>query len=203
MKSYQYNKNINCLSNVINITFQILKGVQCLHKYGIIHRDIKSANIMVNEDFNDDIKGTPKGSVKIVDFGLSRILGKFEYSDDPYGSLCFKAPELIKHIKYNFKVDIWAVGVTLFYIIYGELPFEKGDKDEIKNSIISEPVSFYSNHIINDTNYIKDLKDIDDIYITGSSLLYSIVKDCLEKRQDKRPDIEQLIEKYVKNYGRY
>ena len=203
MKSYTYNKDINCLSNVINITFQILKGVQCLHKYGIIHRDIKSANIMVNEDFSDNIKGTPKGSVKIVDFGLSRILGKFEYSLDPYGSLCFKAPELIKHIKYNFKVDIWAVGVTLFYIIYGELPFEKGDKDEIKNSIISEPVSFYSNHIINDTNYIKDLKDIDDIYITGSSLLYSIVKDCLEKRQDKRPDIEQLIEKYVKNYGRY
>ena len=203
IKSNEYNQNIYSLTNLINITFQILKGVQCLHKYGIIHRDIKSANIMVNEDFNDDIKGTPKGSVKIVDFGLSRILGKFEYSDDPYGSLCFKAPELIKHIKYNFKVDIWAVGVTLFYIIYGELPFEKGDKDEIKNSIISEPVSFYSNHIINDTNYIKDLKDIDDIYITGSSLLYSIVKDCLEKRQDKRPDIEQLIEKYVKNYGRY
>jgi serine/threonine protein kinase len=203
MKSYTYNKDINCLSNVINITFQILKGVQCLHKYGIIHRDIKSANIMVNEDFNDNIKGTPKGSVKIVDFGLSRILGKFEYSLDPYGSLCFKAPELIKHIKYNFKVDIWAVGVTLFYIIYGELPFEKGDKDEIRNSIINEPVSFYSNHIINDTNYIKDLNDIDNVYITGSSLLYSIIMDCLEKRQDKRPDIEKLIDKYVKQYRRY
>ena len=203
MKSYTYNKNINCLSNVINITFQILKGVQCLHKYGIIHRDIKSANIMVNEDFNDDIQGTPKGSVKIVDFGLSRILGKFEYSLDPYGSLCFKAPELMKHIQYNFKVDIWAVGVTIYYVIYGELPFEKGDKDEIRNSIINEPVTFYSNHIINDTNYIKDLRDIDQVYITGSSLLYSIVKDCLEKKQDKRPDIDKLIEKYVKNFRRY
>ena len=65
MKSYQYNKNINSLPNIINITFQILKGVQCLHKYGIIHRDIKSANIMVNEDFMENSIGTPKDSVKI------------------------------------------------------------------------------------------------------------------------------------------
>ena len=200
MKSYQYNKNINSLSNIINITFQILKGVQCLHKYGIIHRDIKSANIMVNEDFKEVISETPKDSVKIVDFGLSRILGKFEYSEDPYGSLCFKAPELIKHIKYNFKVDIWAIGVTLFYITYGELPFEKGDKEEIKNSIIYETPSFYSNNIISDFHYIKDLNEVDNVYITKSSVLYSIIKDCLEKNKDKRPDIDQLIDKYVKKF---
>ena len=200
MKSYQYNKNINSLSNIMNITFQILKGVECLHKYGIIHRDIKTENIMVNEDYKEEIKETPKNSIKIVDFGLSRILGKFECSEDPYGSLCYKAPELIQHIKYNFKVDIWAIGVTLFYIIYGELPFEKGGKDDIKYSIINESPCFYSNHIISDINYIKDLKDFKHIYVTDSSLLYSIVKDCLEKKKDKRPDINQLLNKYVKIY---
>ena len=200
IKSNEYNHNIYSLTNLINITFQILNGVKCLHKYGIIHRDIKSANIMVNQDYTNDSKGNPKDSVKLVDFGLSRILGKFEYSDDPYGSLCFKAPELIKHIKYNFKVDIWAVGVTLFYMIYGELPFEKGDKEEIKNSIISEPVSYYSNNIISDFNYINDLSEVDDIYITRSSVLYSIMKDCLEKKQDKRFSIEQLIKKYVAKF---
>ena len=200
IKSNEYNQNIYSLTNLINITFQILNGVKCLHKYGIIHRDIKSANIMVNQDYTNDSKGTPKDSVKLVDFGLSRILGKYEYSDDPYGSLCFKAPELIKHIKYNFKVDIWAVGVTLFYMIYGELPFEKGDKEEIKNSIISEPVSYYSNSIISDYNYINNLSEVDDIYITRSSVLYSIMKDCLEKKQDKRFSIEQLIKKYVTKF---
>ena len=200
IKSNEYNQNIYSLTNLINITFQILNGVKCLHKYGIIHRDIKSANIMVNQDYTNDSKGTPKDSVKLVDFGLSRILGKYEYSDDPYGSLCFKAPELIKHIKYNFKVDIWAVGVTLFYMIYGELPFEKGDKEEIKNSIISEPVSYYSNSIISDYNYINNLSEVDDIYITRSSVLYSIMKDCLEKKQDKRFSIEQLIKKYVAKF---
>ena len=200
MKSNEYNQNINSLNNLLNITFQILKGVQCLHKYGIIHRDIKSANIMVSEDYLDDTKGTPKNSVKIVDFGLSRILGKFEFSEDPYGSLCFKAPELIKHMKYNFKVDIWAVGITLFYIIYGELPFEKGGKEEIKNSIISEPVSYYSNNIISDFNYIRDLGEVDGIYNTKSSVLYSIMRDCLEKKQDKRFNIEQLVKKYIDKF---
>ena len=200
MKSNEYNQNINSLNNLLNITFQILKGVQCLHKYGIIHRDIKSANIMVSEDYLDDTNGTPKNSVKIVDFGLSRILGKFEFSEDPYGSLCFKAPELIKHMKYNFKVDIWAVGITLFYIIYGELPFEKGGKEEIKNSIISEPVSYYSNNIISDFNYIRDLGEVDGIYNTKSSVLYSIMKDCLEKKQDKRFNIEQLVKKYIDKF---
>ena len=200
MKSYQYNENINSLLNIMNIAFQILKGVECLHKYGIIHRDIKTENIMVNEDYKEEIKETPKNSIKIVDFGLSRILGKFECSEDPYGSLCYKAPELIQHIKYNFKVDIWAIGVTLFYIIYGELPFEKGGKDDIKYSIINESPCFYSNHIISDINYIKDLKDFKHIYVTDSSLLYSIVKDCLEKKKDKRPDINQLLNKYVKIY---
>ncbi len=200
MKSYQYNKNINSLSNIMNITFQILKGVECLHKYGIIHRDIKTANIMVNEDYKEELKETPKNSIKIVDFGLSRILGKFECSEDPYGSLCYKAPELIQHIKYNFKVDIWAIGITLFSIIYGELPFEKGEKEDIKYSIIYHPISFYPNNIISNFNYIKDNIDGNAIDINESSLLYSLMKDCLHKNIDKRFSIEQLVEKYISKF---
>jgi serine/threonine protein kinase len=103
-------------------------------------------------------------------------------------------------MKYNFKVDIWAVGITLFYIIYGELPFEKGGKEEIKNSIISEPVSYYSNNIISDFNYIRDLGEVDGIYNTKSSVLYSIMRDCLEKKQDKRFNIEQLVKKYINKF---
>ncbi len=195
------NPKINNISNLINITIQILKGVECLHKYGIIHRDIKSSNIMVNQNnLYEDLDGTPNDSVKILDFGLSRILGKFEFSDEPYGSLCFKAPEMIQHLNYNFKVDIWAVGVTIFYIIYGELPFEKGEKEDIKYSIIHKPVSFYNNEIISNFKYISDNDNIDNGKFTKSSFLYSIMKDCLEKNEDKRYSIEQLMRKYVKKF---
>ena len=201
------NEYINSKSNLINISFQILKGVQCLHKYGIIHRDIKSTNIMVTQNYNlneedniYNIKGTPIDAVKILDFGLSRILGKNEFSNDPYGSLCFKAPELIKHIDYNFKVDIWAIGITLFSIIYGELPFEKGEIEDIKYSIIYHPISFYPNNIISNFNYIKDNIDGNTIDINESSLLYSLMKDCLHKNIDKRFSIEQLVEKYISKF---
>ena len=195
------NPKIYNVSNLINITLQILKGVQCLHKYGIIHRDIKSTNIMVSQNnLYEDLDGTPNDSIKILDFGLSRILGKFEYSDEPYGSLCFKAPEMIKHMQYNFKVDIWAVGITLFYIIYGELPFDKGEKDDIKYSIMNDSITFYNNDIIKDFKYINDDDYANNGKITKSSFLYSIMRDCLEKNKDKRYSIEQLIEKYVKKF---
>lgn len=75
---------------------------------------------MVNIDFKEEMKKAPKDSVKIIDFSLNRILDKFEFSENSYGSLCFQAPELIKQIKYNFKVDFWTVCVTIFYIIYSE-----------------------------------------------------------------------------------
>ena len=159
---------------------------------------------MVTQNYNlneeDNIKGTPIDAVKILDFGLSRILGKNEFSNDPYGSLCFKAPELIKHIDYNFKVDIWAIGITLFSIIYGELPFEKGEIEDIKYSIIYHPISFYQNNIISDFNYIKDNIDNNTININESSLLYSLMKDCLHKNIDKRFSIEQLVEKYISKF---
>jgi serine/threonine protein kinase len=157
-------------------------------------------NYNLNEEDNNNIKGTPIDAVKILDFGLSRILGKNEFSNDPYGSLCFKAPELIKHIDYNFKVDIWAIGITLFSIIYGELPFEKGEKEDIKYSIIYHPISFYPNNIISNFNYIKDNIDGNAIDINESSLLYSLMKDCLHKNIDKRFSIEQLVEKYISKF---
>ena len=148
----------------------------------------------------EDLDGTPNDSIKILDFGLSRILGKFEYSDEPYGSLCFKAPEMIKHMQYNFKVDMWAVGITLFYIFYGELPFDKGEKDDIKYSIMNDSITFYNNDIIKDCKYINDDDYANNGKITKSSFLYSIMRDCLEKNKDKRYSIEQLIEKYVKKF---
>lgn len=104
----------------------------------IIHRDIKTTNILIENSIDDKIDG----KVKVIDFGLSRVLGKDEYSLDPYGSLCFKAPELINHRAYNFKVDVWAVGVTIYYLIFKVLPFEKGNKQQIKDSIVNENLTF-------------------------------------------------------------
>ena len=118
------------INTILKFSMQMIEGVRILHKYGVIHRDIKTTNMVVditsngkennNSGWEVDYSNIDNAIVKTIDFGLSRILGKFEKSNDPYGSLCFKAPELIKHEPYDFKVDVWAIGITIYYLVYKE-----------------------------------------------------------------------------------
>ena len=199
---------------ILKIAIQIIEGVNILHKFGIIHRDIKTTNIMVeinspvkksiisNSFGINDIQITYEDmsdvNIKIIDFGLSRILGVNETTDDPYGSLCFKAPELILHKNYNFKVDVWAIGISLYYVVYKMLPFEEGTREDIKKAIVNSPVIYYENEILFDNFYYKNylsLIDKNDKEIK-SSIIYSILKDCLVKNQKDRFNIEDLYSKY-------
>ena len=201
MKIYNYNNNINSTSNIINITMQILNGLNTLHKYGILHRDIKPTNIMVYDN-NIYLNKTGKGNIKIIDFGLSKILGKYETAEESYGSLCFKCPELIRQIPYDFKIDSWNLGITIYYLIYKELPFEKGNKNQIKQSILSRNILYYCNTIISELNYIHMFNEKE--FYSNSRFLFSIMKDCLEKKYENRLSIEELylkyMDQYIKNY---
>ena len=116
-----------------------------------------------------------------------------------YGSLSFKAPELILNKNYDFKVDIWALGISLYYIIYKTLPFEGGSRDEIKKGIVNNPVIFYENDILSNSSYYNGLitDNIDkDSKEFQSSIIYSILKDCLVKNPEERFSIDELYNKY-------
>ncbi len=62
--------------------------------------------------------------IKIIDFGLSKIIGPKERSKDPFGTIPYAAPEIILRKPYNHSVDIWSYGVTLFFLITGFHPFD-------------------------------------------------------------------------------
>ena len=200
------------INTILKFSMQMIEGMRILHKFGLIHRDIKTTNMVVdnivkvgnnnNSSWDIDYSNIDNFVIKIIDFGLSRILGKFEKSNDPYGSLCFKAPELIKHVPYDFKVDVWAIGVTIYYLVYKELPYEKGSKEEIKYGIVQDPVPFRKNNFMinpNLNNYYDGNDKIKKLNNTTikSSILYSMIKDCLEKSPEKRLNIDQLSEKYT------
>ena len=97
----------------------------------------------------------------------------------------------------NDKVDIWALGISLYYIIYKTVPFEGGTKEEIKKAIVNNPIIFYENDIISNTTYYdgfineadKDSKEFQ------TSIIYSIVKDCLVKNPAERFSIDELYNK--------
>ncbi|KAK2856484.1 hypothetical protein Q5P01_005219 [Channa striata] len=98
-------------------TRQILSAVEHLHKHGIVHRDLKIENFLLDEHNN----------IKIVDFGLSNTLKpdslSLELLNTQCGSPAYAAPELLAHRKYGPKVDVWSVGVSMFAMLTGTLPF--------------------------------------------------------------------------------
>ncbi len=93
-----------------------------LYNKGIIHRDIKPANVL--------IKGN---SLKITDFGLAKIIEKEELNSFKTGTVagspCYMAPEILKEEKYNISCDVWSLGVIMYRMFMGILPWELSEAD--------------------------------------------------------------------------
>ena len=152
-----------------NIMSQIAKGVKYLHQYGIAHRDLKPDNIMITQQ-ND------YGVIKIMDFGLSKILSPNERMVDGYGTLSYVAPEVLLRTPYNKEVDIWSMGVILFYMLSGKLPFRGHKEQEVAEKIVYDPLEF----------------DEDD-WETRSQKVQDLISCCLEKKKEDRITIDKFI----------
>ena len=117
------------------IIYKILNALSYLHSFGIIHRDIKSENILIT--YNND----EEFDIRINDFNLSKILGPGEYCNETCGTLSYVAPEILLKKKYNKLVDSWSLGVTCYLLISGSLPFDHplNDKEIIRKTIYEQP----------------------------------------------------------------
>jgi Neu-associated kinase len=91
---------------------QIISAVDYLHRIGILHRDLKIENLLLDKNFN----------IKLIDFGLSNYT-KSELCITQCGSPAYAAPELLAHKKYGSKVDVWSIGVNMYAMLTGNLPF--------------------------------------------------------------------------------
>jgi len=154
-----------------DISYQIASGLCYLHKYGVLHRDLKPENIMLSDMGESSV-------VKIMDFGLSKILGPNEKVADGYGTLSFVAPEVLVRQPYNKQIDIWSLGVILYFMLSGELPFDdKNDNEEkIAKMTVFTEVKFPKDKWKNRSNEVIDL-----------------ITKCLIKKQDKRIAIESFL----------
>lgn len=126
-------KNLeNRIDNVefLNIANQIAEGLKVAHNRGIVHRDIKSSNIMIRED----------GKIKIMDFGLAKI-GHDDQSttiDSTSGTVAYMSPEQIRGESVDHRSDIWSFGVVLYELLSGEMPFSGDYNQAIVYSILNE-----------------------------------------------------------------
>jgi serine/threonine protein kinase/Flp pilus assembly protein TadD len=168
------NKNLT-INDSVNYMRQCFLGLSAAHKKGILHLDIKPANLMVNSERN----------LKIVDFGLSRLdreLPAFEL-EEFYGTAVYMSPEQSLGKQVDNRSDIWSAGVVLYECLTGEVPF-KGDYEEaIMYSIVNEePVK---PRLIN--------PDIPEF-------LENIVLKCIEKDPDKRYHCCEEVIKDIDSY---
>ena len=118
------------IDEVLKIAIQSAEGLLEAHKEGIIHRDIKSANIMVNK----------KDQVKIMDFGLARLKGHTRVTkpSTTVGTASYMSPEQSRGDEVDHRTDIWSLGVVLYEMVTGELPFKGDYQAAIIYSIMNE-----------------------------------------------------------------
>jgi len=152
-----------------NIMSQIASGIKYLHQYGIVHRDLKPDNIMMTQQ-------NEFGVLKIMDFGLSRIVSPNETMVDGYGTLSYVAPEVLLRKPYNKEVDIWSMGIILFYMLCGHLPFRGSKEQEVAEKIVFEALEFDEDEWETRTQRVQDL-----------------ITRCLEKESKDRITIDEFI----------
>jgi serine/threonine protein kinase/tetratricopeptide (TPR) repeat protein len=118
------------LQEAVNIASQVAKGLDAAHRKGILHRDIKSANIMV----------TDQGHARIMDFGLAKIQQKATIADSTkaLGTPSYMAPEQIRGEQTDQRGDIWSWGVVFYEMLAGQLPFEAEHAGELIHAVLNE-----------------------------------------------------------------
>ena len=182
---YTFLKNRNFILKedlAVNLAHKICMAVYYFHSFGITHRDLKPENIlMTSEDDNADIK--------ILDFGLSKIIGPNEKCSEPYGTIIYCAPEIILDYPYSKNVDSWSIGVITYIMLYGNLPFFDKNRQKL-TKLITKGNAIY--------------KGINKV----SEEAKNFVQRLLIKDQNKRMNIKEALEhkwfqKYNKDFINY
>ncbi|KAF3165685.1 hypothetical protein TWF225_008677 [Orbilia oligospora] len=151
---------------------QLVGAVAYVHQKNCVHRDLKLENIMLDRHEN----------VKLCDFGFTREYERLRPLQTFCGTVCYSAPEMVKGEKYlGQAVDVWSLGVILYALLCGELPFDEDDETSTKLKILNEEPK-YPEHL-----------DADAV---------ALIKSLLSKRPISRPTLlEILVHPFLVHYG--
>lgn len=152
------------VDKVKKIFTQLVGAVAYVHSKSCVHRDLKLENILLDKHEN----------VKLCDFGFTREYeGKASYLQTFCGTVCYSAPEMLKGEKYaGEKVDVWSLGIILYALLAGQLPYDDDDDQVTKHRILNEDPAF-------DDKFPNEAREL--------------IKLLLSKRPLIRPSLEEIL----------
>ena len=161
------------------IIHKLSTAVFFLHEYGVVHRDLKPENILMTDN-------SPNADIRLVDFGLGKIIGPGEMCTDPFGTFSYVAPEVLKEKPYSFKVDLFAIGIIAYLLVAGFLPFDhETSEKEIARQTVYEPTPFPTSVWKNISNEAR-----------------AFVDNLLQKNPEKRMGIQEVLQhKWLQKYN--
>ena len=159
LKEYIQKKGRLTQKEVIGIAMQVCSGIDAAHSNNIVHRDIKPQNIIISKE----------GKVKVTDFGIAKATSSNTISTNVMGSVHYTSPEQARGGFSDAKSDIYSLGITMYEMITGQLPFD-GDST----------VSIALKHLQEDI--VPPSEIVDDIPYS----LEQIILKCTQKSPDRR-----------------
>jgi len=160
-------------ARALNLARQIVTAVAFIHGEGIIHRDLKSPNVMI-EHFGDGSE-----HARVLDFGFAKFLDKEKWQDEQtltnegsvFGTLQYMAPEQAVGAKVSTQADVYALGVLVFELITGARPFLSDDRQELFEMHMLAPVPAF-----------RDVRP----ELSAAPALEQVVRTALAKEPGKR-----------------
>ena len=168
LKEYIEKKGRLSHKEVISIAIQMCAGIGAAHAAGIIHRDIKPQNIIISKE----------GKVKVTDFGIAKAVTSNTISTNAMGSVHYTSPEQARGGFSDQKSDIYSIGITLYEMVTGQVPFD-GD------STVSVAIKHLQEEITPPSELVSDIP----------YSLEQIILKCTQKNAERRyPNTDELIQ---------
>ena len=159
LKDYISKKGKLSVKEATSIAIQVSMGLEAAHSHGIIHRDVKPQNIIISTD----------GKVKVTDFGIARAASSNTISSNVMGSVHYSSPEQVRGGYSDEKSDIYSLGITLYEMVTGKVPFEG-------ETTVAIAIKHLQDEMVPPTVYTPDLPHS----------LELIILKCTQKSVDKR-----------------
>ena len=168
LKNYIQKKGKLSVKEATSIAIQVSLGLEAAHNRGIIHRDVKPQNIMISTD----------GKVKLSDFGIAKAMNSNTITANVMGSVHYSSPEQVRGGISDAKSDIYSLGITMYEMVTGRVPFD-GD------STVSIAIKHLQEEMVSPSRYTPDLP----------YSLEQIILKCTQKNPERRyHNVGELIE---------